>query len=80
MFGTPERFLAMVRAGYPAVYRAKGVTFLVPQRQGGELLQEVQLTDADGALWLASYRLQRQADGSWRINGCDVQPASGKTV
>ena len=80
MFGTPERFLARVRAGYPAVYRAKGVTFLVPQRQGGELLQEVQLTDADGALWLASYRLQRQADGSWRINGCDVQPASGKTV
>ena len=25
MFGTPERFLAMVRAGYPAVYRAAGV-------------------------------------------------------
>jgi len=27
MFGTPERFLAMVRAGYPVVYRAAGVTF-----------------------------------------------------
>ena len=30
MFGTPERFLAMVRAGYPVVYRAAGVTFLHP--------------------------------------------------
>ena len=61
-----------------AELRAKGVTFLVPQRQGGELLQEVQLTDADGALWLASYRLQRQADGSWRINGCELARLPGE--
>ena len=33
MFGTPERFLAMVRAGYPVVYRAAGATFLVPVKR-----------------------------------------------
>jgi hypothetical protein len=27
MFQTPERFVAMVRAGYPVVYRAAGATF-----------------------------------------------------
>jgi hypothetical protein len=80
MFGTPERFLAMVRAGYPVVYRAASVTFLVPLRAGAEIVQGVHLTDADGALWLATYRLERQPDGAWRINGCDVQPASGKMV
>ena len=80
IFGTPERFLAMVRAGYPVVYRAASVTFLVPQREGEEIVQGVRLTDAEGALWLATYRLERQRDGAWRIKGCDVQAASGKLV
>ena len=64
MFGTPERFLAMVRAGYPVVYRAAGVTFLIPLRVEGDLVQGVHLTDGAGALWLATYRLERQPDGS----------------
>ena len=80
MFGTPERFLAMVRAGYPAVYRAAGVTFLIPVGVEGDLVQGVHLTDAAGVLWLATYRLERQPDGTWRIAGCDVQPASGKMI
>jgi len=80
MFGTPERFLAMVRTGYPVVYRPAGVTFLVPVRFAGDLVQGVHLTDGAGALWLATYRLERQSDGSWRIAGCDVQPATGKMI
>ena len=28
VFGTPDRFLAMVRSGYPVVYRPASVTFL----------------------------------------------------
>jgi len=78
MFQTPERFLAMVRAGYPAVYRPSGVVFLHPVRAENELVQGVQLTDAAGSLWLAVYRLERQPDKSWRINGCNVQPSSGR--
>jgi hypothetical protein len=80
MFGTPERFLAMVRTSYPVVYRPAAVTFLVPLRVEGRLFQGVHLTDADGALWLATYRLERQPDGAWRIAACDVQPAAGKMV
>ena len=80
MFGTPERFLAMVRAGYPVVYRASRVTFLIPLSDEGDLLQGVHLTDGAGTLWLATYRLERQADGSWRIAGCDLQPATGKMI
>ena len=80
MFGTPERFLAMVRAGYPVVYRASRVTFLIPLSDEGDLLQGVHLTDGAGTLWLATYRLERQSDGSWRIAGCDVQPATGKMI
>ena len=78
MFKTPDRFMEMVRRGYPVVYRAASVVFFNPQRIQGLLIQGVQLTDADGSLWLATYRLERQPDKSWRINGCDVQPSSGK--
>ena len=80
LFETPERFLAMVRIGYPVVYRAAGVTFLVPLQLEGDLVQGVHLTDGAGALWLATYHLQRQPDGSWRIAGCDLRPATGKTI
>jgi hypothetical protein len=78
MFGTPERFVAMVRAGYPVVYRPASVTFLQPLRVQGQLVLGVRLADADGGQWLATYRLERQPDRSWRISGCDVQPASGR--
>ena len=80
MFGTPERFVAMVRAGYPVVYRPASVNFLLPVWVDGQLVQGVHLTDGEGSLWLAVYRLERQPDKSWRISGCDVQPASGKTI
>ena len=78
MFGTPDRFMEMVRAGYPVVYRPASVVFLNPERVEGQLLQGVHLTDASGALWLAIYRLERQPDKSWRIAGCDVQRSVGK--
>jgi hypothetical protein len=78
MFGTPDRFLAMVREGYPVVYRPASVIFLNPEWVQGQLLQGVQLTDSSGGLWLATYRLERQPDKSWRISGCDVQQSSGK--
>ncbi|HEX2542329.1 MAG TPA: DUF4864 domain-containing protein [Caldimonas sp.] len=78
MFGTPDRFMAMVRTGYPVVYRPATVTFLAPQLLDGQWIQGVHMTDASGVLWLAVYRLERQADQSWRISGCEVRPASGK--
>jgi len=80
MFQTPERFVAMVRNGYPVVYRNASATFFVPQRVGDEIVQSVHLGDGDGGVWLATYRLERQRDGAWRIKGCDVQRASGKTT
>ncbi len=78
MFGSPERFMAMVRGSYPVVYRPTGVVFLHPAWVQGQLVQGVHLTDAAGALWLAVYSLERQPDKSWRISGCAVQPSAGK--
>lgn len=78
MFGSPDRFIAMVRRSYPVVYRHTSAIFLAPVRVEGQLVQGVNLTDARGGLWLAVYQFERQPDSSWRISGCVVQPSSGR--
>ncbi len=80
MFGSPDNFIAMVRRGYPVVYRPASIAFLQPERVDDVVVQSVHMTDADGTLWLAVYQLERQADRSWRIGGCQVVPASGRVT
>lgn len=78
MFQTPDRFMDMVRRGYPVVYRPSRVVYLAPLDVDGQFVQGVQMTDSSGQLWLAVYQFERQADRSWRISGCNVQPSAGK--
>ena len=80
MFGTPEYFMAMVRGGYPVVYRPRTVGFLLPETRGSEVVQRVRMTDASGTAWLAIYNMQRQADRRWLINGCVVTRDSGRSA
>jgi hypothetical protein len=79
-FGTPEAFINMVRFAYPVVYRPKTVQFEKPEVVEGEVIQPVRMTDAEGRAWIALYAMQRQADGSWRINGCQLARLSGLEV
>jgi hypothetical protein len=75
-FRTPQRFLDVVRMAYRAVYRPASIVFLDLLVMSGEVVQQVQLTDRGGSLWMAYFSMERQNDGSWRMNGCHlVQPA-----
>ena len=80
MVGSPDNFIQMVRTSYPVVYRPASVVFLAPQWVEGTLVQAVQMTDAAGALWLAVYTMERQADKSWRISGCTVRANEGRAT
>ena len=77
-FGSPERFIDMVRTGYPVVYRPKSVQFEPPAVIDGEVIQPVRMIDADGEAWVAFYPMQRQPDGRWRINGCQLEKVRGQ--
>ncbi len=77
-FRTPEIFLEMVRSSYGVVYRPRSVAFGEPLVSGGEVLQPVRMTDAEGRPWLALYPMERQADGGWRINGCRLLRLKGQ--
>lgn len=68
-FGTPEEFLDMVRSGYVQVYRAREVTFRDIALEQGVPVQAVEIRGADGTGVLALYFMERQPDGSWKING-----------
>jgi hypothetical protein len=70
MFGSPENFMAMVRTGYPQVYRPSSVGFGDLVSTEGTLHQLVDIVGPDGLPVIAVYEMERQPDGSWQINGC----------
>jgi len=81
MFGTPAKFLQMVKSSYPVVYRPKSVTFLEPESDGAAIIQPVAMTDAQGGDWVAVYRLEPVSgkDISWLIAGCVLRAKSPQT-
>lgn len=69
MFGTPANFMAMVRTGYPPVYRPRSVDFTELVEENGAPVQKVELIGPDGRPALALYTMVRGPDG-WLIDGC----------
>ena len=74
-FGSPANFLAMVRTAYRPVHRSREVQFRDLVEVAGEPVQLVLLVGPDFEVVTAYYAMERQADGSWRINGCVLQEA-----
>lgn len=72
-FQTVETFMAMVRGAYAAVYRSSSAAFGPLTGGGDHLVQEVVVTGQDGLSVLARYRLARQDDGSWKIEGITLE-------
>lgn len=79
-FGDARTFLGMVKSAYPVVYRPASVAFLAAEGGGDRYSQPVHFADYNGQLWLALYALIRLPDGSWRINGCALQPLPGSNT
>ena len=80
IFGSPENFIDMVRRSYAVVYRPSSVAFEQPLVIESQVVQPVRMTDAEGRAWVAIYPMQRQADGSWRTNGCQLARIAGQQI
>jgi hypothetical protein len=80
LFPTADIFMNMVRKGYPPVYRPQSVTFGEVRASPAGPQQKVFLTGPDGKSYVAIYSLQRQPDGSWKINGCVLVEDKGATI
>jgi hypothetical protein len=71
IFVTPENFGAMVRNGYPMVWRPTDVDFGELREVAGRLWQRVIVRDAEGRIHTLDYQMVEDADG-WRINGVQL--------
>ena len=76
--GSPDNFIKLVRKSYAVVYRPASVAFLKPQLIDGVLVLGVQMTDAQGSAWLATYQLERQPNGMLLIDGCELVANEGR--
>ena len=72
IFKTPGNFGAMVRNGYPMVWRPSDVRFGALQQIGESQLQTVFLTDEQGRSFEAAYEMIETPNG-WQINGVAVR-------
>lgn len=70
--GSAENFLRMVKKHYNPIYRHQIVIFSRPEVIAGETIQLVRLTDRDSHVWLAIYHMQREMDGTWKIDNCHL--------
>jgi ketosteroid isomerase-like protein len=80
IFATPENFMAMVKSAYQPVYRPREVAFRELAMLEGAPAQEVYLVGPDGQTVIALYVMERQPDGSWRINGVYLLQVPGETT
>jgi hypothetical protein len=72
LYPSADQFMAMVKGGYPAIYRPRSVTFGEFADTDAGPVQKVYITGADGDAWVALYAFQRQPDGTWKINGVTI--------
>jgi hypothetical protein len=73
IFGTPENFAAMVRQGYPMVWKPSAVKMLELRNVSGSLWQRVLVTDQSGRSFTLDYQMIETSDG-WQINGVQLLP------
>lgn len=73
-FGTADNFMAMVRSGYAAVYRPQEVEFLDSRVRGDIVGQAVRFVGPNGRSVIGIYTMEKQVDGTWRINGVQLIP------
>lgn len=78
IFRTADNFMAMVRNGFQPVYRPRDVRFGDLVDIDDNLVQKVHVTGPDGKPALALYVMEKQADGTWRINGCMLAEAENE--
>lgn len=79
-FGNADIFMEMVRSSYAPVYRPRFIEFRDIIEHDQETEQQVFLVGPDGRNYLAHYMMERQPDGSWRINACYLETAQDESV
>lgn len=79
-FGNAENFLDMVKTAYPSVYRPRDVQFRELETTTDGPVQKVFFFGPDGDPVLGLYLMQKQRNGKWKTNGCELAPAPDRAI
>lgn len=74
-FGSADTFIAMVREGYPALFRNQSTAFLEAAIVEDDVIQPLRIIQRDGVVVIALFNMERQSNGDWRIYGCQIAPS-----
>jgi hypothetical protein len=72
LFGDAGHFMEMVKNGYQPVYRPRSAVFGSLVEIDGRTVQKLHLIGPDGVPALALYYMEREPDGTWKIDGCQL--------
>ena len=79
-FPTDEIFMMMVRSGYAALIDPRRVNFMEIIMDQNTPIYQVSLESRDGQQWMAFYRMSKQPEGNWLIEGCVLTRITGQSV
>lgn len=80
IFGSAEQFRTMVMDGYQAVARPQVFDFEEATLLDGRPTQPVFVIGPDGVAHRALYFMERQPDGSWKIDGVVLETLPDRTT
>lgn len=81
IFPTLDSFMSMVRNGYLPVLRPGNYAFgRVEDMADGHIRWEVLIHGPDGADYTAAYYMERQPDGSWKVDGVSLEKGAAGMI
>jgi ketosteroid isomerase-like protein len=79
-FVSPEFFMAMVKTGYSALIGPQKFEVTEIETSGDQAVARARVVTNESKVFFAIYPLIRQPDGSWKIDGCFMQPMEGEAL
>ncbi|HEX2531068.1 MAG TPA: DUF4864 domain-containing protein [Burkholderiaceae bacterium] len=78
--GSADNFLQLIKEEYSPIYRNRLAIFSEAEIINGNTIQVVRITDRDSHVWVALYQMEREHDGSWKIDGCSLFETTSVSV
>jgi len=83
-FISPNGYMAMAEAHYPALFEAQNFDFNARAKRLGQYkqtrVQNLFLTDQRGKGYWVAFTMQKQPDGSWKIAGCQLRETKALNI
>jgi hypothetical protein len=74
-YGSAQAFVTMVKLGYEPIFHNRSAMFLEAAVVDGNVIQAMRIVQSDGDVVIALFNMERQANGDWRIAGCEIAPS-----